>query len=501
MAFRHGTVQPKITQRAFLLNPSPQEICVGTLEQLRRSKLTKIWKNVLVSVVKQGAIRLCIWRESVSYAAGMELLQEIPIASIQYVDEESEGGGSAFSIMPYDLEEGLLTFRSLDEPAAIRDWVATLRTVCDFVKKQKGGNSTAAPAAAATSSQPKENAEVDLLSFDVTPTTTPQYPTGFNPQQQHQPMQSFQQQQQQHFGQTPPQPQPQFQQQHQQQQPHLNYNGNQNQNIFRSASPTMPPNVPQGWQPQQQNQQQGYPYGMNTPSGQQPPPHQQQQYNNWQPNNQGQQTQTGYFQQRPSHSYPVQQQRPQGHQNHHHNHGRSLSPGPRPAIPRPTGGGGQATKSSQQYQQHLPHHRPQQPAPVHLRPARSFSGPPLKMTASARQEQIKKQVIVEWALQPPALQHLKSVAELIHTIQKVFPPRFTSVANHEYFSRWASLSNSNHSNNSNANSNDRQNTDSQLRKLKFFLHPDKLPKDFNDDQSFLCKLLWDIVNDAQQQQH
>lgn len=35
-----------------------------------------------------------------------------------------------------------------------------------------------------------------------------------------------------------------------------------------------------------------------------------------------------------------------------------------------------------------------------------------------------------------------------------------------------------------------------VRKLRFFLHPDKLPKDFNDDQVFVCKLLWDVTNDA-----
>lgn len=35
-----------------------------------------------------------------------------------------------------------------------------------------------------------------------------------------------------------------------------------------------------------------------------------------------------------------------------------------------------------------------------------------------------------------------------------------------------------------------------VRKLRFFLHPDKLPKDLDPIQEFVCKLLWDVTNDA-----
>ena len=35
-----------------------------------------------------------------------------------------------------------------------------------------------------------------------------------------------------------------------------------------------------------------------------------------------------------------------------------------------------------------------------------------------------------------------------------------------------------------------------VRKVRFFLHPDKLPRDLSDDQQFMCKLLWDVTNDA-----
>jgi len=35
-----------------------------------------------------------------------------------------------------------------------------------------------------------------------------------------------------------------------------------------------------------------------------------------------------------------------------------------------------------------------------------------------------------------------------------------------------------------------------VRKIRFFLHPDKLPHDLTEEQQFLCKLLWDVINDA-----
>ena len=34
------------------------------------------------------------------------------------------------------------------------------------------------------------------------------------------------------------------------------------------------------------------------------------------------------------------------------------------------------------------------------------------------------------------------------------------------------------------------------RKLRVFLHPDRLPKDFDVKQKFVCKMLWDVSNDA-----
>jgi hypothetical protein len=32
--------------------------------------------------------------------------------------------------------------------------------------------------------------------------------------------------------------------------------------------------------------------------------------------------------------------------------------------------------------------------------------------------------------------------------------------------------------------------------MKFFLHPDKLPNDFSEKQTLLCKTIWDVTADA-----
>ena len=34
------------------------------------------------------------------------------------------------------------------------------------------------------------------------------------------------------------------------------------------------------------------------------------------------------------------------------------------------------------------------------------------------------------------------------------------------------------------------------RKAKFLLHPDKLPRDLTENQIHVCKLIWDIIQDA-----
>ena len=75
------------------------------------------------------------------------------------------------------------------------------------------------------------------------------------------------------------------------------------------------------------------------------------------------------------------------------------------------------------------------------------------------------------------------------------------VRHHSYFTKWSDLTTNSRTSYSTTSQQHQQQEDAKLlRKIKFLLHPDKLPRDFSGDQAYLCKMLWDIINDAQQQQ-
>ena len=85
------------------------------------------------------------------------------------------------------------------------------------------------------------------------------------------------------------------------------------------------------------------------------------------------------------------------------------------------------------------------------------------------------------------LQGLRRIEDLITTIHNVFPPAF-GVPGHDYFKKWNALNPS--------DVNDDDELEKKVKKLRFFLHPDKLPKDLSSDQSFMVRMLWDIISDA-----
>lgn len=110
---------------------------------------------------------------------------------------------------------------------------------------------------------------------------------------------------------------------------------------------------------------------------------------------------------------------------------------------------------------------------------------------------IKHGLLIHWALMPPMLQVLRPIEDLITSIHTVFPPIF-GVPGHEYFTRWTAV---NYDEISHGRSMGNRPDDAKLkkvmRKLRFFLHPDKLPKDLSTEQTFMCKMLWDVVSDAE----
>ena len=106
--------------------------------------------------------------------------------------------------------------------------------------------------------------------------------------------------------------------------------------------------------------------------------------------------------------------------------------------------------------------------------------------------ELKRTVIVSWALRPDR-QGLKPVNELLRSIQTVFPPA-NNVPAHSYFEGWQEIKHQDLLVASGAL--DEKKLSKAVRKLRFFLHPDKLPRDLTEEHHFMCKLLWDVTNDA-----
>ena len=112
--------------------------------------------------------------------------------------------------------------------------------------------------------------------------------------------------------------------------------------------------------------------------------------------------------------------------------------------------------------------------------------------------EVKKQILIQWGLQPPGYQMLKRVDQLVVSIQTVFPP-FAGVPAHSYFDGWKVLTPNDflcYGADSLLPTLDTDKLKKAVRKIRFFLHPDKLPRDVTEGQMYVCKLLWDVTSDA-----
>lgn len=102
---------------------------------------------------------------------------------------------------------------------------------------------------------------------------------------------------------------------------------------------------------------------------------------------------------------------------------------------------------------------------------------------------LKRGILTQWALRPPNFQALKPIGELLCSVQGTFPPAH-GVKPHDYFGKWKPFAPSAFV------TGDAAVLKRAMRKMKFFLHPDKLPRDLTPDQSFVCTTLWHVLNDA-----
>jgi hypothetical protein len=105
------------------------------------------------------------------------------------------------------------------------------------------------------------------------------------------------------------------------------------------------------------------------------------------------------------------------------------------------------------------------------------------------------QVIKHWSHQPPNFNSLNPLQDLLVNMPTIFPPINIKVENHEYFQKWNCLSRE-------AFTGDDDEVQAVMkravRRSKLFLHPDKLPQDLTENQTFLFKSIWDVLQEQEQ---
>lgn len=104
-----------------------------------------------------------------------------------------------------------------------------------------------------------------------------------------------------------------------------------------------------------------------------------------------------------------------------------------------------------------------------------------------------QQIIKNWSHRTGSLRSLET---LLVEIPILFPPTNTFVEEHEYFGKFKEFSADAFAGETGDELNELLTR--AVRKTKFFLHPDKLPKDLTANQSLVIKSIWDVVQESEQ---
>mmetsp|Transcript_2905 Transcript_2905/g.4143 ORF Transcript_2905/g.4143 Transcript_2905/m.4143 type:complete len:134 (-) Transcript_2905:169-570(-) len=102
---------------------------------------------------------------------------------------------------------------------------------------------------------------------------------------------------------------------------------------------------------------------------------------------------------------------------------------------------------------------------------------------------VKNQILTSRAFSRPEYTFLRPIKYLLGTVHQTFLTSF-GIEPHEYFHKWKPFSLDALSSRQEAV------LKRAVRKMKVFLHPDRLPKDLTEKQTLLCKILWDVTADA-----
>lgn len=107
------------------------------------------------------------------------------------------------------------------------------------------------------------------------------------------------------------------------------------------------------------------------------------------------------------------------------------------------------------------------------------------------------QVLERWSHKPPDYKtKLYPLQQLLVTVPSTFPPANTKVEEHEYFAKWKTFDSEAFADMSGDEL--KELLKRAVRKAKFFLHPDKLPKDLTENQSLLFQTIWNVIAEGEE---
>lgn len=85
---------------------------------------------------------------------------------------------------------------------------------------------------------------------------------------------------------------------------------------------------------------------------------------------------------------------------------------------------------------------------------------------------LKRKILMSWALQPPAMNYLRPIDQLLCTVEKAYPEAL-GLSKHDYFDGWKPLSRTDLVDMSTGTL-DEKKISKAVRKIRFYLHPGKL---------------------------
>ena len=131
----------------------------------------------------------------------------------------------------------------------------------------------------------------------------------------------------------------------------------------------------------------------------------------------------------------------------------------------------------------------------HEASARPGTQPVSQSTPPAEHPTDLPSYIQHWSHIGPSFKKMQPLELLLVQVPTLFPPTNPFVEEHEYFSKWKTLSEDAFEGESGDGL--KELLKRAARKAKFFLHPDKLPNDLSEDQKTLFKTIWDVVQESE----